>query len=162
MRRKNNIKERININKKGTSIFFICIVISLLIIAIIPELIFQWAEFYKGYSLSMFNLRLSMLFLLLWFILSFYFGSKNNNQYKKFFLIYCSITILINILNVIFTDKKIIFPFYMWFDGPLYGLIFLFDLLRIGDIKSSVQLLIISPLQLITCSIGYSLGKHIK
>lgn len=36
-------------NKKCNFIFSICIAIFLLIIATVLELIFQWAEFYKGY-----------------------------------------------------------------------------------------------------------------
>ena len=124
-------------------------------------LYFQWAEFYKGYSLSNFNYFISITFLLIWAIFSFYWGLIQEKKYKRFIMIYWGGNIIISIIIWIFASNKLIqsllFPFYIWYVGPLYG--FKHMLLNI-DVQELI--LITSPLGMLSSFIGYWLGSWVS
>ena len=139
------------------------IIITILFMIIITclALYFQWAEFYKGYSLSNFNYFISITFLLIWAIFSFYWGLIQEKKYKRFIMIYWGGNIIISIIIWIFASNKLIqsllFPFYIWYVGPLYG--FKHMLLNI-DVQELI--LITSPLGMLSSFIGYWLGSWVS
>lgn len=152
--------------KKKSVINFTAVLIFTAVLTSVT-LFFQWAEFYKGYSLSDFNLKISIDFLVLWVAFSFYWGFGNNKMYKKFFIIYSLIGIIAAFLNCIFYSTaaaKLLYPFHILYDGTLFGFVDVFDIiamkLSISTMKMTVMLLIISPLLLVACSCGYKIGRY--
>ena len=125
-------------------------------------LYFQWSEFYKGYSYSSFNFGISILFLLSWALFSFYLGKIKDKKYQKFIIIYWGIDIIVSILIWIFANNKFmqsyLFPFYIWYGGPLYGFRYFFFSIGIFNIDVPLLILITSPLGILFSFIGYRFG----
>jgi len=125
-------------------------------------LYFNWSEFYKGYSLSGFNLFASIIFLSIWAIFSFYWGIIQEKKYQKLLITYWGINIITSIGIWIFANNKLIqsflFPFYIWYGGPLYGFRHMLNSLNIFNIDVPSFVLITSPLGILCCFIGYWLG----
>lgn len=125
-------------------------------------LYFQWAEFYKGYSYDNFNLFVSIVFLLAWLLFSFYWGIIQEKKYRKFIIVYWGINIISAITIWAFANIKFIqaflYPFYIWYGGPLYGFRYIFfPIIRLNiDVPSLI--LITSPLGIAFSFIGYWIG----
>jgi hydrogenase-4 membrane subunit HyfE len=123
-------------------------------------LFFQWPEFYKGYSYDSFNLTISIIFLFEWLIFSLFWGKSQEKNYLKFLLVYWCINIISAIGIYVFPYSKLIqsllFPFYIWFGGPLYGFRYMFFPL---SISMPSLILITSPLGILFSFIGYFLGS---
>lgn len=133
------------------------------IILTIVVLLFQWTEFYKGYSYDVYNFWYSVFFLIGWLLFSFYWGGITEKKYLKFICLYWGVSIFLNIVMYVFINNKLIqsflFPFYTWYDGPIYGMIYGLPL----SVKASVNIkniiLIMSPLCFAFSVIGYYLGN---
>lgn len=125
-------------------------------------LYFQWTEFFKGYSYSSFNLFVSVIFLLAWLLFSFYWGNFQNKEYRKFIVVYWGINIISAIVIWAFTNNGFIqsfmFPFYIWYGGPLYGFRYIFFSLNRLNIDVPSLMLITAPLGILSCFIGYWFG----
>lgn len=121
----------------------------------------QWAEFYKGYSYDIFNLFVSVAFLLAWLLFSFYWGKIQQKKYQKFNIVYWGINIVSAIGIWMFSYNKLaqsfLSPFYIWYGGPLYGFRYILLSLRI-DMPTLI--LITSPLGVLSCFIGYWFGSR--
>ncbi|HEY5560290.1 MAG TPA: hypothetical protein VIK72_00790 [Clostridiaceae bacterium] len=130
------------------------------------SLSFQWAEFYKGYSLSAFNFQVSIIFLLIWAIFSFYWGIIQEKNYQKFIIVYWGIGIIASMVICIFDSNKLIhsclLPFYIWFGGPLYGFRHLLNMVNLLNIDVPRLMLITSPLGILFSFIGYWLGCRVQ
>ncbi|MBK1811225.1 hypothetical protein JHL18_11340 [Clostridium sp. YIM B02505] len=125
-------------------------------------LYFQWAEFYKGYSYSSFNLFISIIFLLAWLLFSFYWGKIQRNKYIKFIVVYWAINIISAIAIYASSNNQLIqavlFPFYIWYGGPLYGFRYIFLAPVRLSIDIPILMVITSPLGLLSCFTGYWYG----
>lgn len=123
----------------------------------------QWPEFYKGYSYGSFNLFVSIIFLLAWLLFSFYFGKIQQRQYRKFIVIYWGTNIISAIAILGFYNNQLIqsvlFPFYIWYGGPLYGLRYIFLVSVRLSIYIPILMVITSPLGLLSCFTGYWYGN---
>ena len=112
------------INKRHGLSFFI-------IITTISAIILNFENSFMGNYATIFNLQVSTVFLLLWFILSIYCGLKNEKSYKKFTLIYWGINIitflLVRLTSIINFDGMFLIPFAMWYGFPVYGLRYLIN-----------------------------------
>lgn len=148
---------------------------------------FQWAEFYKGYSYHSFDLFVSIIFLSSWLLFSYYWGVIKEKKYKKFIIVYWGVNIITSIVIWILITNKItyafLFPYEIWYRGPLYGFkyifthsklfepfLFLFYICNEGPlyglrcilkIDASNLLLITSPLGLFVSFLGYWFGSLI-
>ena len=102
-----------------------------IIITTISAIILNFENSFMGHYATIFNLQVSTVFLLLWFILSIYCGLKNEKSYKKFTLIYWGINIitflLVRLTSIINFDGMFLIPFAMWYGFPLYGLRYLIN-----------------------------------
>jgi hypothetical protein len=102
------------------------------------------------------NLMVSIAFLLLWSLFSFYRGKKQNKKYLKFILIYWGINIISSIVIAIVSISNynglFLIPFSIWYNCPTYGIRYLLN----GDISKLV--LITMPLGLIFSCSGYYIG----
>lgn len=127
---------------------------------------FQWAEFYKGYSLSDFNFFVSIIFLSIWAVFSFYWGITKEKKYQKFIIVYGGINIITSIVIGIFSNNQFIqlllYPFYIWYAGPLYGFRHILNLLNILNIDVASLMLITSPLIMLSCFLGYWCGDWVS
>ncbi|GKU28635.1 hypothetical protein [Clostridium folliculivorans] len=125
-------------------------------------LYFQWAEFYKGYSYGGFNLFISIIFLLAWLLFSFHFGKVQQKKYIKFIVVYWGINIISAIAILAFANNELIqavlFPFYIWYGGPLYGFRYIFLESVRWSIDIPILMVITSPLGLLSCFTGYWYG----
>ncbi|GFP74997.1 hypothetical protein [Clostridium fungisolvens] len=123
----------------------------------------QWAEFYKGYSYGGFNLFISIIFLVAWLLFSFYFGKSRLKKYIKFIVVYWGINIVSAIAIWAFYNNQLIqsvlFPFYIWYGGPLYGLRYIFLASVRLSIDIPILMVITSPLGLLSCFTGYWYGN---
>lgn len=146
--------------KQIVSIVFFTIVLTYL------ALYFQWTQFYKGYSLSDDNFFLSIKFLSMWAIFSLYWGIIQEKRYQKFILVYGGTNIIAAIVIWIFSNNQFIqsllYPFYLWYGGPLYGFRHLLNMLDILNIDIPGLILITSPLVMLSCFIGYWCGGLIS
>jgi hypothetical protein len=128
-------------------------------------LYFQWAEFYDGYSYNSGNLAFSILFLSAWVLFSFYWGIIQEKKYQKFIIVYWGINIIASIAIWIFANNKfvqsVLFPFYIWCGGPLYGFRYMLFHLFLLDLNEQTIILITSPLGISFSFIGYWLGCRI-
>jgi hypothetical protein len=143
----------------GTITFFTALVTYL-------ALYFQWTEFYKGYSYSSFNLSVSIIFLLEWMLFSFYWGKIQEEKYQKFIIIYWGIDIIVSTLIWIFANdtfmKAFLFPFYIWYWGPMYGVKYIFFDGGMFNVDVSLLILITSPLGILFSFIGYRFGYFVS
>lgn len=125
-------------------------------------LYFQWAEFYKGYSYGGFNLFISIMFLLAWLLFSFHFGKVQQKEYIKFIVLYWAINMISAIAIYTFYNNQLIqsvlFPFYIWYGGPLYGFKYMFLASVRLSIDVSILMVITSPLGLLSSFTGYWYG----
>jgi len=117
----------------------------------------SWAEFEKGKWPTVLNFRVSIAFLIVWFLLSIYLGASKDKRYYKFLLVYWGINITTNILNWIALKTQgagilILLPFSVWYGAPLYGLGYLLNTNRASFV------LISAPSGMLTCILGYGLG----
>ncbi|GKX68179.1 hypothetical protein [Inconstantimicrobium mannanitabidum] len=128
-------------------------------------LCYNWPEFYEGYSFCIDNLYIGIIFLLAWLIFSLFFGLPNQRKYIKYISIYWSIDIITSLLFWIFSNTQfsdlVLYPFYIWYSGPLYGFRLLFYNVN-TLIDRPALALVTAPLGLITCFIGYGLGMLVK
>lgn len=110
------------INKKYALTFFI-------ITTTIPAIILNFANHLMGNNATILNLKVSIIFLILWFLLSIYCGWKNEKSYKKFTLIYWGISIitslLVGLISIIKFNWMILVPLAIWYGSPIYGLRYL-------------------------------------
>ena len=137
------------INKRhGLSFFFI--------ITTISAIILNFENSFMGNYATIFNLQVSTVFLLLWFILSIYCGLKNEKSYKKFTLIYWGINIitflLVRLTSIINFDGMFLIPFAMWYGFPVYGLRYL-----INEAPSTLNL-ISTYISFLINFLGYFIG----
>lgn len=123
----------VKINKKYTITFFI-------IITTIPAIILNFANHLMGNEATISNLKVSITFLILWFLLSIYCGWKKEKSYKKFTLIYWGISIitylLVGLTSIINFNGMLIAPIVIWYGSPIYGLMYL-----INDAPSRLNLI---------------------
>ena len=137
------------INKRhGLSFFFI--------ITTISAIILNFENSFMGNYATIFNLQVSTVFLLLWFIISIYCGLKNEKSYKKFTLIYWGINIitflLVRLTSIINFDGMFLIPFAMWYGFPVYGLRYL-----INEAPSTLNL-ISTYISFLINFLGYFIG----
>lgn len=142
----------------------ICTIAVFTILITYLALYFQWAEFYKGYSYDIFNLFVSIVFLLAWSLFSFYWGKIQQKEYLKFTVVYWGINLISAIGIWAFANSKFVqsflFPFYIWYGGPLYGFRYIFFPLNRLTIDVPSLILITSPLGILFCFIGYWFGSR--
>lgn len=120
---------------------------------------FQWLEFYKGYSYSEENLLFSIIFLLAWLLFSFYWGMIQEKKYLRFISIYWGIGIIACLIICIFANtQSFLFPFYIWYGGPLYGFRYAILMLCGISIDRTILMLITLPFGIVSCFTGYWLG----
>ena len=116
----------------------------------------NWPEFLMGSRATIFNLIVSIVFLSLWFIFSFYYGIKRQKTYKKFLLVYWGVNIISSILIWIVSISNysgiFLLPFAIWYGAPVYGFRFLLD----GDVSNLV--IVTAALGLIVNTLGYWIG----
>lgn len=128
-------------------------------------LYYNWSEFYEGYSFCIDNLYIGIKFLLVWVIFSLFFGLLNQRKYIKYISIYWGIGIITSLLFWFFSNTQfsdlLLYPFYIWYSGPLYGFRLLFYNANILIDRPALALVTV-PLGLITCLIGYGLGFLVK
>jgi hypothetical protein len=136
------------------------IILSLFTIGItIAAIYFNWTEFFMGDSATIFNLIVSISFLLLWLLFSLYKGLVKEKVYIRFIRIYWGINIISFILIWIVLQGSssgvYLLPFSIWYGSPLYGFTYI--------LKSSVSnfVLITASLGFIISSIGYWIGFKI-
>lgn len=95
----------------------------------IPSLFLNLENSFFGNYATIFNLTVSITFLLLWFFLSIYYGFKNEKSYKKFTLIYWGINILTfslaRLSSIINFNTMFLIPPAIWYGSPIYGLRYL-------------------------------------
>lgn len=116
-------------------------------------------QFYKGYSYSENNLLFSIIFLLAWLLFSCYLGIIQEKKYLKFISVYWGVGIITSLLIWILANtQSFLFPFYIWYGGPLYG--FRYAILMLCDISINrpILMLMTLPLGILSCFIGYWLG----
>ena len=122
-------------------------------------LYFQWTEFYKGYSYSEGNFTFSIIFLLAWLLFRFYWGIIQEKKYLKFISIYWGVGIVASLLIFIFSsNQSFLFPFYIWYGGPLYGFSYAIFMLFGISIDRTILMLLTLPLGILSCWMGYYLG----
>ncbi|MFU7517548.1 hypothetical protein [Clostridium sp. HCS.1] len=138
------------INKKYALSFFI-------IITTIPAIILNFANHLMGNDATISNLKVSIIFLILWFLLSVYCGWKNEKSYKKFILIYWGISIITYLLvalsSIINFDGMILAPLAIWYYSPIYGLMYLNKGLSVFNLGPYTGFLI--------SFLGYYIGYYI-
>ena len=127
-----------------------------IIITTISAIILNFENSFMGNYATIFNLEVSTVFLLLWFILSIYCGLKNEKSYKKFTLIYWGINIitflLVRLTSIISFDGTFLIPFAMWYGFPVYGLRYL-----INEAPSTLNL-ISTYISFLINFLGYFIG----
>lgn len=142
------------INKKYALSFFI-------IIITIPAIILNFSTYLMGNPATISNLKVSIIFLILWFLLSVYCGWKKEKSYKKFTLIYWGISIitslLIGLISIININGMILAPLAIWYGSPIYGLRYLTNdtLSMLNSISSYIGFL----LNFLGYFIGYCMYK---
>jgi hypothetical protein len=140
----------------------IVIIILFALVITYLALYFQWVEFYKGYSYSDFNFFISIIFLSAWLLFSFYWGIIRGKKYQKFIIVYWGINIISAMAIFIFANnnfiQSILFPFYIWYEGPLYGFRYVFLLVGLFNIDVPRLMLITSPLGMLLSFTGYWFG----
>lgn len=122
----------------------------------VVSIVINFPEFLKGSKATVGNLTVSIIFLLLWFLFSVYWGIKKDTEYRKFFLIYWGINLISFLLIwiAIYTKFSTIFLilFSVWYGAPVYGLRYLLN----ADVTTLVM--VTAPLGMICSSLGYLLG----
>lgn len=82
----------------------------------------NWPKFLKGNTATIFNLVVTSIYLLAWFIFSSYWGFKRESKYYKFMLIYWSTNLICFIILSLSTDIASLFlPLVIWFGSSIYG-----------------------------------------
>lgn len=142
------------INKKYALSFFI-------ITITIPSIILNFGNHLMGNHATILNLKVSITFLILWFLLSVYCGSKNEKSYKKFTLIYWGISIitylLVGLTSIINFNGMILAPIVIWYASPIYGLVYLTN--KTLSILNSISPYIGFLLNFLGYFIGYCMYK---
>ena len=122
IRREENIE--LKINKKYALFFWV-------IITTVSAIILNFSNHLMGNNATILNLKVSIIFLILWFLLSVYCGWKNEKSYMKFTLIYWGISIITYLLlklnSIINFDGMILAPLAIWYYSPIYGLRYLIN-----------------------------------
>jgi hypothetical protein len=116
----------------------------------------NFSEFLMGNMATGLNLIVSISFLLLWAIFSFYSGIQRDTKYLRFILVYWGINIVsfvaIWIVGLTNSSAMFLLPFSIWYGAPLYG----FDYILNSGV--SVLILVTAPLGLVFSVIGYKIG----
>lgn len=130
------------------------------IIITVVSIFFNFTVFLKGSRATVGNLTVSLIFLLLWFLFSSYWGIKKDREYRKFFMIYWGINLISFLIIWIIANTEFspiyLILFTIWYGTPVYGLRYL--------LKSDVLTLMIvtAPLGMICSSLGYLLGMMLE
>lgn len=122
----------------------------------IVSILINFNNFFMGNTPTIYNLLTSIIFLLLWFLISFFNGYYKNIVYKKIIFFYWIINIITSIF-MIFTIKNdydaiYLIPFSILYNCPTYGFRYL--------ISNNLYILILftMPLGFIFSFSGYFLG----
>lgn len=130
------------------------------IIITVVSAVINFPEFSKGNKATAGNLTVSVIFLLLWFLFSVYWGIKKDTEYRKFFLIYWGINLISFLLIWIVTYTKFspvfLILFSVWYGAPVYGFRYLLN----SDVITLV--IVTAPLGMICSSLGYLLGMILE
>jgi len=101
-----------------------------------------------------------------WGTFSYYWGKIREKKYLRFIIVYWGIGIIASILIWIFANNPLIqsflFPFYIWYGGPLYGFRYIPFILHRLSIDVPSLILITSPLGILSPFIGYWLGCRVS
>ena len=112
------------INKKYVLSFFV-------ITITVPAIILNFGNHLMGNYATILNLKVSIIFLILWFLLSVYCGLKNEKSYIKFTLIYWGISVVTYLLIVLTSllnfSSMLLAPLAIWYGSPIYGLRYLIN-----------------------------------
>lgn len=144
---------------KDTFVKVICLIL-FIIINTVTSININIYRLLEGTDTTILNFIISITFLVLWFLFSFYKGIKKERMFKKFIVVYWSINIfsaaLIGVLLLAGFNPVMLLPFFIWFFGPLYG----FD--YILNLNIAQLILVTAPLGILFSSSGYFFGLSIS
>ena len=142
------------INKKYALSFFI-------ITITLSAIILNFGNHLMGSNATILNLKVSIIFLTLWFLLSVYCGLRNEKSYIKFTLIYWGISIItywiLAITTILNFDRMIFAPLVIWYASPIYGLVYLKN--EILSMLNSISPYICFLINFLGYFIGYCMYK---
>ncbi len=114
----------------------------------------------EGTTTTIFNLVASIVFLVLWFLLSLYKGIKKEKMFRTFLIVYWGIdiffTVLMGILFLAGFNPIFLLPFYIWYFSPLYGFHYILDF------NIAQLILVTAPLGILFSSLGCFSGLLIS
>lgn len=144
---------------KDTFVKVICLIL-FIIINTVTSININIYRLLEGTDTTILNFIISITFLVLWFLFSFYKGIKKERMFKKFIVVYWSINIfsaaLIGVLLLAGFNPVMLLPFFIWFFGPLYG----FD--YILNLNIAQLILVTASLGILFSSSGYFFGLSIS
>lgn len=121
---------------------------------------FNWIDFHEDYGMTVENTYVGVIYLLLWAVFSIYWGVIEEKRYIKFLSIYWGINIITSMFICLFVHSEFItsllYSFFIWYLGPLSG----FGIIINSPYLTKYTLsLIVAPLGILTCFIGYGFGR---
>ncbi len=144
---------------KNIPIKVICLIL-FIIINTITSININIYRLLEGTNTTILNFIISITFLVLWFLLSFYKGIKKERMFKKFILVYWGINIfsaaLIGVLLSAGFNPVILLPFFIWYFGPLYGFHYILNF------NIAQLILVTAPLGILFSSSGYFFGLSLS